>query len=227
MIRLCKFWGIYCLCIMLITGCFTACNSQQKNSLEVPLPYYNSPDFTPQWIEANDPEYDNIHTIAPFAFINQNGDSITQKHCENKIYVANFFFTTCPGICPKMTNNMGLLQEEFINDDNVLLLSHTVTPHIDSVAQLQNYAQVKRVNSQKWHLLTGNKTHLYTIARKSYFADMDIDFTKSVEDFLHTENFVLVDDKARIRGVYNGTLTIDMKRLTKDIYTLKQEMDLN
>ena len=187
------------------------------------LPFYNSPDFTPEWIKNGSGANGEIHNIAPFSFTNQNNETVTQETFSNKIYVADFFFTSCPGICPKLTKNMSDLQEYFINDEEILLLSHTVTPWMDTVAQLKNYAENNDIIDGKWHLVTGDQEKLYTIARKYYFAEMDEGYNKTADDFLHTENFILVDKQRRIRGVYNGTLSVNVNRLIKDIELLKHE----
>lgn len=199
-----------------------SCKGKPK---EVPLPFINKPDFTPEWISRSDSGYASIHTIPAFAFTDQNGEQITEKTVAGKIYVADFFFTRCGSICPKMTTNMGYLQEKFKNDDEVMLLSHSVTPDADSVSVLKKYAESKGVIDKKWHLLTGNKEELYRLAKKEYFAGDTVGYYQANNEFLHTENFILVDKKRRIRGVYNGTLQVEMDRLADDIYTLKKEED--
>jgi protein SCO1 len=156
------------------------------------------------------------HTIADFAFTNQNGKFITQKDYEGKIYVADFFFTTCPTICPKMTDNMVWLQNQIKNNPKVMLLSHSVTPDIDSVAVLKKYAQEKGVIDSKWNLVTGNKKDIYYIARKSYLA-VKTNSSDELYDMVHTENFILIDQKRRIRGFYDGTNLEEVKRLLEDI----------
>lgn len=161
------------------------------------------------------------HTIADFALINQNGKTITQKDYENKIYIADFFFTTCQTICPMMTDNMAKLQESLRNDDHVLLLSHTVTPEIDSVPQLKKYALEKGVDDSKWNLVTGDRKEIYDLARKSYLVAKDNPYEEF--DLIHTENFVLVDTKRRIRGFYDGTDSDAMKQLLEDIRILEKE----
>ena len=162
------------------------------------------------------------HKIAPFSFENQNGKIITQDDYEGKIYIADFFFTTCPSICPKMTANMGSIQKEIMNDSNVMLLSYSVTPKIDSVPQLKKYAIEKGVNDEKWNLLTGNKKEIYTMARKSYLAVKD-DGDGGPYDMIHTENFILVDPEKKIRGFYDGTNTLAMRELLIDLEILKDE----
>jgi protein SCO1/2 len=200
-------------------------NVSCKNNKEAyqGLPFFNSAEFTPEWISKESPGYTKIHTIPDFSFTNQEGQIITEKTVDGKIYVANFIFTSCGSICPRMTDNMKILQDKFINDSQVLLLSHSVTPEKDNVAVLKNYAKEKGCILGKWHLLTGNKAEIYTIAKKQYFAGDSIGFYGKLNDFLHTENFILVDRKHRIRGVYNGTLPIEMDRIIEDINTLKKE----
>ena len=196
-------------------------NKAAENSLA--LPFINKPDFTPEWIGADDPSYKNIHTIPAFSFTNQNGETVTEKDVAGKIYVTDFIFTRCGSICPIMTTNMTTLQEKYKNDDEVLLLSHTVTPQMDSVPVLKRYAENKGIISGKWHLLTGDEDQIYALAKKQYFAGDTIGYYQTGNEFLHTENFILVDKHRRIRGVYNGTLALEMERLMDDIATLKKE----
>ena len=160
------------------------------------------------------------HTIADFSLTNQNGKTITQRDYKGKIYIADFFFTTCPTICPVMTKNMAGIQAQIIDDDDVLLLSHSVTPIIDSVAQLKKYALEKEVNDAKWNLVTGDKKQIYKLARKSYLAVKN-DGDGGPFDMIHTENFILVDKQRRIRGFYDGTKTGDIEKLLKDLDILK------
>ena len=163
-----------------------------------------------------------FHKIAPFSLTNQNGLTVTEKDYMNKIYVADFFFTTCPSICPKMTANMGLIQENIKTDNQVLLLSFSVIPEIDSVQQLKSYAIEKGVIDSKWNLLTGNKKEIYELARKSYLA-VKTDGDGGEHDMIHTENFILVDPEKRIRGFYDGTDTNAMDELLSDIKVLQME----
>ena len=160
------------------------------------------------------------HTIADFSLTNQNGQTITQDTYKDKIYIADFFFTTCPTICPIMTDHMYQIQQEFLDDNEVMLLSHSVTPKIDSVAQLKKYALKKGVVDSKWNLVTGDKKEIYKLARKSYFA-VKTDGNGDEYDMIHTENFMLIDKKRQIRGYYDGTKSEDIEQLLKDIETLK------
>lgn len=161
------------------------------------------------------------HTIADFSLINQNGETVTQADYDNKIYVADFFFTTCQTICPIMTDHMLKIQKALAHDDSILLLSHTVTPEIDSVAQLKKYAIEKGVDDKKWNLVTGERREIYDLARKSYLVAKDNPYEEF--DLIHTENFVLVDKKKRIRGFYDGTDPEAIEELLEDIEILKQE----
>ncbi len=163
-----------------------------------------------------------FHKIAPFEMTNQNGETITDEDYNGKIYVADFFFTTCPTICPKMTANMGELQRVFRKDSQVMLLSFSVTPKVDSVAQLKRYATEKGVEDSKWNLVTGDKKEIYTLARQSYLA-VKSDGDGGKYDMIHTENFILVDPEQRIRGFYDGTDSEALQILVDDILLLKKE----
>lgn len=160
------------------------------------------------------------HTIADFSLTNQNGEEVTQEDYKDRIYIADFFFTTCPTICPIMTKNMAVIQNELQDDQEVLLLSHSVTPEIDSVEQLKKYALEKGVDDKKWNLVTGDKKEIYELARKSYLA-VKTDGNGGPFDMIHTENFILVDKERRIRGFYDGTKTEDIEKLMEDLEILK------
>jgi protein SCO1/2 len=180
------------------------------------LPIYTPSIVNPELVDTTVQHIANNHFIADFAFTNQNGKTITQKDYEGKIYVADFFFTTCPTICPMMTDNMVWLQEKIKNNPKVLLLSHSVTPDIDSVPVLKAYAQRKGVLDSKWNLVTGDKKDIYYIARKSYLA-VKTGKPSELYDMVHTENFVLVDEKRRVRGFYDGTKREEVEKLLTDI----------
>lgn len=194
------------------------------NTLNVyqPLPIYQPAMVSTELVDSTIQYQKKYHKIADFKLINQNGKTITQDDYKDKIYVADFFFTTCQTICPIMTNHMAQIQKALINDDDVLLLSHTVTPKIDTVAQLKRYALEKGVIDAKWNLVTGDKKQIYELARKSYLAVKDFgdggDF-----DMIHTENFMLIDKNRQIRGFYDGTNAEDIDKLLEDIKILKQE----
>ena len=180
------------------------------------LPIYNPSDVNPELVDTTVQYVANKHRIADFSFTNQNGKTITQKDYEDKIYVADFFFTTCKSICPKMTTNLVDVQKAFLNNPKVKLLSFTVMPDIDSVSVLKEYAQLNGVVDSKWNLVTGDKKAIYTMARKSYLAVKQGN-PEEQYDMVHTENFVLVDRKKRVRGFYDGTKTEDVDRLIEDI----------
>ena len=185
------------------------------------LPVYQPADFNPELVDPELAHVKKYHTVADFALINQNGDTISQADYEGKIYVADFFFTTCLTICPIMTDNMGYLQSQIKDDPEVLLLSHSVTPEIDSVPRLKEYALEKGVMDRKWNLVTGDKKQIYELARKSYLA-VKTDGDGGPFDMIHTENFILVDKDRRIRGTYDGTKKEDMERLLADLEILKK-----
>jgi protein SCO1/2 len=186
------------------------------------LPVFNPVDVNPRLVDQSLLHINSNHKIGDFSLINQNGKVITQEDYKDKIYVSDFFFTTCQTICPIMTHNMAKIQKEFSEDDSVMLLSHSVTPEIDSVAVLRDYADRKGVVDVKWNVTTGDKKHIYELARKSYFAVVD-EGDGGVQDFIHTENFILVDKKRQIRGYYDGTQDEEMDRLITDIKTLQKE----
>lgn len=186
------------------------------------LPVFTPRDVNPELVDTTVQHIGYNHIIADFAFTNQNGKLVTQKDYENKIYVADFFFTTCPTICPKMTDNMVWLQNQIKDNPKVKLLSHSVTPDIDTPEVLKKYALEKGVIDSKWNLVTGNKKDIYYIARKSYLV-VKTGKPEELYDMVHTENFVLVDQKRRIRGFYDGTNLDEVKRLLEDINFLSQE----
>lgn len=185
------------------------------------LPIYNPADVNPELVDSTVQYIQKYHTIADFSFINQNGKTITQKDYEGKIYVADFFFTTCGSICPIMTTNMVDVQKAFLDNPKVKLLSHTVFPETDSVPVLKQYAIKKGVDDRKWNLVTGDKKAIYTMARKSYLA-VKLGKPSELYDMVHTENFVLIDTKRRVRGFYDGTKKEEIQRLIEDIRWLTE-----
>lgn len=184
------------------------------------LPIYQPSMVNPELVDSTLVYVKKYHSIADFKLINQNGDTITQADYADKIYIADFFFTTCPTICPVMTANMADIQKVIETDDEVMLLSHSVTPEIDSVPQLKKYAVEKGVKDAKWNLLTGDKRQIYELARKSYLAVLD-DGDGGPYDMIHTENFILVDKERRIRGFYDGTSNEAIEQLLEDLKVLK------
>ena len=184
------------------------------------MPVYQPAQVNYELVDSTIQYQKKYHRIADFSLINQNGDTITQEFYKDKIYVADFFFTTCQTICPIMTGHMHDLQKKTITDPDVLLLSHSVIPEIDTVAQLKRYAKKKLVNASKWNLVTGDKKQIYALARKSYLAVKE-DGDGGPYDMIHTENFMLIDKKRQIRGFYDGTDAEEIERLLEDIKILK------
>ena len=187
------------------------------------LPFVAPKSTNPELVDSTVVHIKKRHFIPDFTLTNQNGKTITQKDYENKIYVADFFFTTCGTICPIMTSNMKKVQRAILLDNDIKLLSHTVMPEIDTVAQLKRYAREKGVIDSKWNLVTGSKKDIYNLARKSYLVAKYDPTKEDGYGIVHTENFVLVDKKKRIRGRYDGTDDEDIERLLGDIEILKQE----
>lgn len=188
------------------------------------LPIYNPVDVNPRLVDDAVKNVSRDHRIGNFELINQNGDSINEINFEDKIYIADFFFTRCQTICPIMAINMSELQDYYKNDDEMKFLSHSVTPDIDSVSVLRAYADKNKAIDGKWEITTGDKKHIYELARKSYFAVLD-EGDGGEQDFIHTEQFILVDKKKQIRGFYDGTDAREIERIIKDVEVLKHEND--
>ncbi|MBG7612778.1 SCO family protein [Polaribacter sp. BAL334] len=192
--------------------------------VEKKLKIYSPADVNPSLVDVSVKHITKDHGIADFKLINQNGEIITQNDYKNKIYIADFFFTRCTNICIAMAYNMNELQEYYKNDDDILFLSHSVTPEMDSVPVLKEYAKNKGVIDGKWNVTTGDKKHIYELARKSYFAVIE-DGDGGEDDFIHTEQFILIDKERRIRGFYDGTDKKDMEKLKQDMVLLKAEYE--
>ena len=204
--------------VLFLSVVFVSCYVKHRDAA---LPYYTSAEFTPMWLDAKDA--DTMHAIPAFKFIDQDERVVTRETFDNKITVVDFFFTSCPGICKKLTSSLAKVQEAFKNDDDVLLLSHSVTPERDSIPVLKTYAAEHDVISGKWHLVTGKRSDIYSIARTGYFADEDMGWKQDSTTFLHTENVLLVDKHHHIRGVYKGTIPGDVEDLIEDIKKLKEK----
>ena len=209
-----KFLNIVILSLIWVV--IFSCNSSSKKV----LPIYNPSDFKPELVDKSLLNKNINHTVGNFSLINQNGDRVTQENYKDKIYVADFFFTRCPSICPIMTNNMVKIQKAFLNDYDIMLLSLSVTPEIDSISVLKEYALKKGVIDKKWNITTGNKKHIYNLARKSYFAVVEKG-DGGLQDFIHTPNFILIDKEKQIRGIYDGTNSKEIKRIIEDIKILQ------
>lgn len=192
-------------------------NNQAKS-----LPIYNPIDINPRLVDDSLLNKSKNHAIGSFELIDQDGNTVTEVDFKDKIYVADFFFTRCGTICPIMSDNMTFLQNEFKDNDNVKFLSHSVTPVMDSVPVLKSYANAHGAISGKWHITTGDKKVIYNLARKNYFAVLD-EGDGGVQDFIHTEQFILIDPKKRIRGFYDGTNKQEVDQVVLDIQLLLTE----
>ena len=190
---------------------------------EKKLPVYSPSMVSEELVEEEIRYVKKYHRINPFSMVNQNGETVTEMDYLDKIYVADFFFTTCQAICPIMKENMIILQDQYKDDDSVYLLSHTVTPEIDTKEVLKEYAIEKGIIDTKWNLLTGDKKQIYNLARKSYLVAEDVEDSRFF-DMIHTENFVLIDTQRRIRGFYDGTNLESIDKLIGDIKILKKEL---
>ena len=208
--------------LLLSSVLMVSCSNKKTDTID--LPYYNEPDFTPIFItDKTEVESKIKHIIADFSFLNQDSILISQKAIEGKIHIANFIFTSCGSICPKMTTNLKIVNDSLKNHSDIVLLSYSVTPWIDTPPVLKNYKAKNEITNPNWHFLTGSKKDIYSLARKSYFAEEDFGFSKDSTEFLHTEHFILVDKTKRIRGIYNGTLELEMQQMLDDIKNLENE----
>ena len=212
---LAAFAGIWIVGIIIV---YPMLKKQQR------LQVFQPKDVNPELVDVDMQRTGKAHRIAEFELIDQTGNVVTNKDFENKIYVADFFFTTCPSICPKMTANLSELNTIYANDDDIMFLSHSVTPVKDSVPVLAEYGKKYGADPAKWKLVTGPKKHIYELARRSYFA-VTTEGDGGESDFIHTENFILVDKERKIRGFYDGTSQEDMNRLKEDITILRYEYE--
>ena len=217
-----KIVKMYRIVFLLLSSLLVSCLDKKMEAIA--LPYYNEPDFTPIFLtDTSEVKYKINHTITDFSFRDQDSILISQKNIEGKIHIANFIFTTCGSICPKMTTNLKIVNDSLKNHSDIVLLSYSVTPWIDTPSVLKKYKARNDITNPNWHFLTGSKNDIYSLARKSYFAEEDIGFSKDSSEFLHTEHFILVDKTKRIRGIYNGTLELEMQQMLDDIKNLENE----
>jgi protein SCO1/2 len=191
--------------------------SKKENKPLRTLPYFGPKHA----VKTSDTSY---HTIPPFLFIDQYNNNVTEENVKGKVYVTDYFFTTCKSICPIMSNSLGRVHKRFKDRNDFLILSHTVDPETDSVPQLLNYAKLHGVNNNKWLFVTGDKKSLYAIARKGYLLNAE-EGDGGEEDFIHTQNFALIDKERHIRGFYDGTDSLEINRLIMDIQLLFEEYD--
>ncbi len=208
--------GLKLMAMLLLCGCAA------KPKVEK-LPFYNTADFTAEWIKRGDKGYDNIHKIGKFSFCDQLGHTFTNESLKGKVYTANFFFTICTSICPPMMHNLKKLQDSFFKDERVQMISFSVMPGTDSVAQLAAYGQRMEINPMKWHLLTGDEQAINTLGRQSFFAEKKEGLKKEATEFLHTQAMLLIDQQSRIRGVYDATLPGEIDKAAADIKMLLEE----
>ena len=188
----------------------------------VTLPFYLEPTLTPVWIDKEEPQYRSIHRVGPFALTNQDGRIVSEENLRDKIRIVGFFFTSCPGICSSMMANKVTVQKAFEGNDLIRLVSFSVMPEVDTVSVLNDYAATYKIQSANWDLLTGDRHSIYQLARLSYFAEAEMTVSDDNDGIIHSEKLLLVDGKGRIRGVYNGTLAFDMRRLIEDVRILER-----
>ena len=184
------------------------------------LPIYNPSDLNPSLVDDDLERVGRGHRVGNFDLIDQWGNSVDSSLLLNKIYIADFFITTCPARCIDMGQNFQLIQEVYKEEERFNLVSHTVMPETDTVEVMHAYGERMGAIKGKWHLLTGEKQELYRMARREYFAVMEQGTSFDDHDFIHTENVILVDENKRIRGFYDGTSDLDIDRLIDDIQIL-------
>lgn len=212
-----------CFLMLCTAAFFGSCGNSgsEKNTFRSAIPFYNTADLTPNWVSADSESL--MHRIAPFRFVNQEGKPFGISELKGHFSVVNFFFTTCHSICPKMTRNLLPLQDSLSGNSDIQFVSMSVAPWEDSVAALKGYEMQHHIKGNFWHLLTGNQAQIYQIARTSFFAEEGEGLSKDSTEFLHTEHVMLIDKNLHIRGVYNGTVKLDLLNLMHDIRVLKQE----
>ncbi|RYZ50597.1 MAG: SCO family protein [Sphingobacteriales bacterium] len=201
---------------LLSSLCLAGCSKPEG------VPYYHTADFTPI-LTTDQNQIDTLHTVFPFRLTDQFGDTITEQTVANTVYLTNFFFTACPSICPKMMETMRVVYDHYRGNPAVQFLSHSVTPERDSVPVLKQYAERKSIVWHQWHLLTGKRKSINTVARLSYFVEKEQGFLADSARFLHAENLILVDQRGHIRGLFNGTLAVEADRIIQDIDWLLTE----
>ena len=208
--------------ILVLLGVFVVGTyaSYQKLKPKRVLPIYNPVDLNPAVVDDDLERVGRGHRIGDFDLVDQWGNKADSSLLQGKVYVADFFFTTCPTICIAMGKNFQRIQEAFKDEPRLNLVSHTVMPEIDTVEVMHAYGERMGAIKGKWHLLTGEKEELYRMARRQYFAVMEQGTSFDEHDFIHTENVILVDEKKRIRGFYDGTSDSQMDLLIQDIQIL-------
>ncbi len=192
------------------------CQHDTKTS----LPYYHTPDFTPIWPLETGEDVDTLHRIRDFHMLDQSGRIFSLEDCAGDLLVVNFFFTACPSICPTLTQNIKTVADATRDLAGIRFLSFSVTPDRDSVVRLAAYAERYSLPSDRWHLLTGDQDEIYTLARRSFFAEEEMGYNKDSREFLHTEHVLLVDADLHLRGIHKGTLPLEMNQMEADIRLL-------
>ncbi|MEZ5031039.1 MAG: SCO family protein [Saprospiraceae bacterium] len=192
-------------------------------SVRETLPYYHTPDFTPVWPAETGEDVDTLHRIRDFHMVDQSGTEVSLETFQGDILVVNFFFTACPSICPTLTTNIKTVADATMDLNGIRFLSFSVTPDRDSVPRLASYAERFDLPSDRWHLLTGDQDDIYTLARRSFFAEQEMGYDRDSQEFLHKEHVLLVDPDRHLRGIYKGTLPLDMQALLADLRTLIAE----
>lgn len=222
----CRWSSVSLLCVLALACASprpTPGTESTSTPTEATLPTYSTADFTAEWLVPGSAAAKNAHRIAAFSFTDQDRRVVTRESLRGKIYVADFFFTGCPSLCPKMTATFKRIQAAFVDDPRVVLVSHSVDPTTDTPDRLAEFAQKNGVISGKWHLLTGDQGEIYELARTSYFAEKRPGLNKAKGEFLHTENMLLVDGEGRLRGIYDATLPAEAGRVIEDIGRLEKE----
>jgi protein SCO1/2 len=186
------------------------------------VPYYGDRTLTPRFIADDSPALDTLHRVGEFHFVDQRGRAVTSRVVQGKIVVASFFYAGCRQLCPTLRSQLQRVQAEFLDDDGVMILSHTIAPESDSVEVLARYARQNKLDDRRWLLLTGAHSEIDRVARDGYFVELTDTGGKTSGRLLHTETFVLVDRAGRIRGVYDGSLAYDVSRLIDDIRSLRR-----
>ncbi len=207
-----------CTASLILSMLISSCSQTARPA----VPYYTDASFTPLW-DLSATKTGKDHRVGNFNLTNQHGQQFGSKDVSGKIYLANFFFTSCKAICPKMLINMKTVSDHFSGNKNVLFLSHSVTPEMDSVSVLFDYAERNNISNPQWHLLTGNVNDIYWMARTQYFVEEAEGLSKDSSEFLHTENIVLVDRDGHLRGLYNGTIASEVPRIIDDMDALLKE----
>lgn len=207
---------------LMLGGCQLATEedpADQGESAAFELPYYDEATFTAKWMKAEEVPAD-FHALGSFALKNQLGEVITEDSLKGKVNICSFFFTTCPGICPRLMENLKTIVADSLADSGVQMLSFTAQPSVDSVSRMRAYGEDHGIDARNWYLITGDRSALYRLGRHELFIEEDLGLESKDDEFLHTENVVLLDENNRIRGIYNGLNKASLAYLLKDVEVL-------